>query len=105
MTKPMFKFTEDTSDSWMKDPVYNQMFIKTIQNHSNDLLRIHGYLFLNDVLQNLGLKKTQEGQVTGWIIHPQSSGFVHIEYEELDDQTGYQLTFNVDGVILDKVEF
>ena len=45
-------------------------YLRQKESEANDKLRINGSLFLNDVYEMLGMPKTPEGQVTGWIYNP-----------------------------------
>ena len=84
------------------------------QRLANDQLRAHGYLFLNDVLKDLGIDRTRAGAVTGWVYDPENADKYqndnrvnfHIQPiyrmengEEIVETI--MLNFNVDGVILD----
>jgi hypothetical protein len=104
-------FNAFTSDQW-GSPDYNMMFLKAQQNFANDLLVRNGHLFLNEVFDALGLERTKEGAVTGWVRgHGDSyvdfgisEGFYE-EYELDSDvaKKNIRLCFNVDGVILDLI--
>lgn len=104
---------DESSSAWDRDAEYNKMFLLGTQNHANDKLNIDGYLFLNDVLEWLGLPKTKTGQVVGWLKDGDGDGFVDFgifdinDWKKRDFVNGYErsiiLDFNVDGVILDKI--
>ena len=49
------------------DSSYNEHFLNLQQSHANDVLRIRGRLFLNDVYKMIGMPETKAGQVVGWI--------------------------------------
>jgi hypothetical protein len=59
---------DDTSVNWSETPEYNLMFLKCQQNYANDLLHSRGHLFLNEVYDMLGLKRSTEGAVVGWVV-------------------------------------
>ena len=61
------RFFDEYCLGWRKDAEYNLMFVKQVQNWANDKLKSQGYLYLNDVYEMLGFKKTKAGQVVGWI--------------------------------------
>ena len=96
--------------NWEGNSDYNLMFLKSIQNYANDLLHSRGHVFLNEVLDAIGLKRTEEGQSLGWCLGL-GDDFVDFgidEYysDEYSDahQDGYlkniHLNFNCDGNIL-----
>ena len=107
------RFFDDSCIHWDKDRSVNLMFLKNQQNYANDLLKAKGYLFLNDVYDMLGIPRTKEGQVVGWIydVHnPIGDNFVDFDiYNDHNSEfiNGYEnnllLDFNVDGCILDKI--
>jgi hypothetical protein len=94
-------FEEKTSKNWSTDPAINELFVRQVQNYANDLVRIRGHLFLNEVLDELGLPRTREGQVVGW---RKDSMVRFIPDEFPKDGTAITLDFNVDGNILDAIE-
>lgn len=61
------RFYDDTCISWINDAEQNEAFLKYQENYANEKLRRHGYLFLNDVFEMLGIAKTKAGQVAGWV--------------------------------------
>lgn len=48
------------------DGEINLMFLRSVQNHMNNLLQVRGHLFLNEVLDELSIPRTYEGQLLGW---------------------------------------
>jgi hypothetical protein len=109
-----FLFDKVNSESWSKDPGYNQMFLRSSQSYANDLLRARGYVLLNDVLDMLGIDRTRAGCVVGWVLDGGNSDnyidfgvFDGDEWKAMQFVTGAEksvwLDFNVDGVIYDKL--
>lgn len=72
------KFFDESCAEYNKDPEYNATFLRLTQNHLNDLLRIKGHLFLNEVYDALGIEQTRAGQCVGWIYNrpDEPAGFV-----------------------------
>lgn len=92
---------------------YNLMFLRSQQQLANDKLKADGYLFLSDIYDALGIKKTKMSQTVGWIYKPDGNkngdNFVDfgtvVTNRATDD--GYEevilMNFNVDGPILDLI--
>lgn len=116
------KFFDCTSEQFMfTDPEHrrpdwdaNIRFLNCQQAFANQKLELQGYLFLNDVYEMLGIKPTKAGQVVGWIFDPDNTSidskvsFGIFEPRNHRTINGYEeecilLDFNVDGVIIDKV--
>lgn len=53
--------------NWEKNPSYNLMWLRGIENYCNDLLRSRKHLLVNDILDALGEKRTADGAVNGWL--------------------------------------
>lgn len=91
---------------WTEDADYDTMFIKMQERYFNDLLENKKFVFLNEVYSAFGFPWTKTGQLVGWIYdeddpnHGISIGI----YKECDDSSNqFVLTFNVDGIIIDKI--
>lgn len=104
------------NDNWNEaKPEYNFLFLRQQQNWQNDRLRARGHLFLNEVLDDLGLERTKAGAVVGWIWNGDGDNVVdfglfseasqdHALYNMVTGaEKGLWLNFNVDGVIHDKI--
>lgn len=48
------------------DMKYNHMFIKSVQQYSNDLLKANGCVLLNDIYKFLELPLSREGMTNGY---------------------------------------
>lgn len=107
------RFFDEGCLGWTKNPEMNLYFVKQVQNWANDKLKAQGYLFLNDVYEELGIPKTSAGQVVGWIYDetcPIGDNFVDFGIYDVHSEAkrnfvnGYErnilLDFNVDGNIL-----
>ena len=102
----------ETCIGWTRDPEYNMMFVKQIQNWANDRLQSKGYLYLNEVYEMLGIQRTKAGQVVGWLYNGDGDNYVDFGIFDIKDKqkrrfvNGYEksiwLDFNVDGNILKK---
>ena len=88
---------------------YNLCFLRSICNYENDKLKKEGHLFLNDVLVDLGLSKIKEGQVVGWLYDKENligGNFVDFGIpKKLPKDKKILLKFNVDGVIINSINF
>lgn len=109
------KIFDKFNPNWDSTPEYNMLFLKAQQSYANDLLRVKGYLFLNDVYEMLGFPRTIAGQSVGWLYDPRNcdhtgDNFVDFGIFNIHKQgshdfvNGYEsaiiLDFNVDGNIL-----
>lgn len=117
VASPYAKFFDESSRCWEKDAELNLMFLRREQAYWNDKLRTRGYVFLNEVYERLDIPTTRAGQCVGWIYNPdRPNGDNYIDFGMYDITreptrefvNGLErvilLDFNVDGVILDKIE-
>lgn len=109
-----FDFNAKTAPgNWEANSDYNLMFLRSVENYLNDLLNARGHVFMNEALDALGIKRTPEGAVVGWVKGGKGDGYVDLGFSEYftdeysDIQDGYlrniHLNFNVDGLIWDKI--
>lgn len=108
------KFFDESSKHWTKSPDQNLMFLHQQQNWANDLLRIRGHLFLNEVYDMLDIPRTQAGAQVGWVLGNGDDcvdfGIYSVYADEGRDErhrafvNGHErsilLDFNVDGPII-----
>lgn len=109
------KWFDEGNPNWEPSAGRNMMFLRMQQQFANDKLHMNGYLFLNDVYEMLGMKRTSEGQAVGWVLDGgNSDNFVDFGFEGKQNQEGVRdfingwnkallLDFNVDGVMWDKI--
>lgn len=76
----------------------NLLYLKSVQNHMNELLQIRGHVFLNEAFGRLHMPPTAVGQVCGWIKGPVDFG---IDYSLEDDNPEIACTITHEGYILD----
>lgn len=112
------RFFDEGSERWSNAPSQNLMFLKHNQQYFNDVLKIRGHVFLNEVYDALGVPRTPAGAVCGWIWDTETGdGYVdfgiydrgtgEVSARRRDFVNGYEksilLDFNVDGVIYDLI--
>jgi hypothetical protein len=108
------RFFDETCTCWDRNAEYNLTFLKMRQAEANDMLRIRGHLFLNEVYDLLGMQRSKAGNIVGWVYdenNPDHKGDNYVDfgiYDLYDEQkrafvNGYEksilLDFNVDGNI------
>ena len=104
-----FDFNRHTAPmTWSPNPDYSETYLRNIQNYFNDLLQTRGHVFLNEVLDQIGLKRTPAGAVCGWY---KGAGDDYIDFGYMDSfmrdykidsdlcRKNIHLNFNVDGPI------
>ena len=109
---PYAKVFDEGHRDWRKDPEQNMFFLKALQAQANDMLKSRGHLFLNEVYDLLGFKRTTAGASVGWIYderNPVGDNFIDFGLFEVrrpavaDFVNGYErsiiLDFNVVGDI------
>lgn len=110
------RFYDDGCKGWEKDPEYNLMYLRHVQDYLNDLLRTRGHVFLNEAYDQLGIPRTKAGAIVGWVYNeknPVGDNYIDFGiYDPKDEKArdfvnGYErvilLDFNVDGPILDLI--
>lgn len=116
LTNPFMKFYDESNPNFSKNPTDDLYTLRKREEWFNDRLRAEGYLFLNDVLYDLGFNRCAEGSVYGWVYDPDNPDVhncVDLGIRDIRRKTiqnainGYEpvilLNFNVDGVIIDKL--
>ena len=89
--------------NWSNNRDYNMLYLKNQQTYANNLLRSRGHLFLNEVYDMLGLPRTKDGCVVGWVLGSYVDFGLDNERNEDPERRCQILDFNVDGYILDKI--
>lgn len=106
------RYFDDSCVGWENNPEYVLSYLRSREEEANKRLNANGYLFLNDVYDMLGMKRTKAGAHVGWKKNSTfGDGYISFGIYNITRQgsrdfvNGYQsmvlLDFNVDGVILD----
>ena len=106
-----FIFDSEHTMAYTGDNAYDMMELRMEQELANNLLKARGYIYLNEILDRLGLKTSKMGQVVGWVYNPDDNnadGFVDFGVREIsipnndgELESKIVLDFNVQGNILD----
>lgn len=101
---------------WSPYPENNRTFLQCQEKYMNDILRLNGHVFLNEVYDRLGIPRSMAGTAVGWIYEPgNEERDNYIDFGAFDqDQNmidfmngrskGVWLDFNVDGPIHHEIE-
>lgn len=98
-------FDKQSSTQWVNDAEHNRAFLLAQQNYYNDRLQMYGHVFLNEVYDALGMRRTNVGQHVGWKIDGEDQYIDFGVFEArnarfvLGDEHSLLLDFNVDGLI------
>lgn len=112
MTPYTFCFDE-TANGWVRDAERNKFFLLQQQAWANDQLKSKGHLFLNEVLDMVGIQRTEAGQIVGWVYkddNPTGDNYIDFGIFDIHSEASRNfvngleksiwLTFNVDGPII-----
>ena len=104
------------NDGWTRNAELNKVFLIQQQNWANERLKSQGHLFLNEVYDMLGVKRTKAGAQVGWVYDEKNqNGDNYVDFgifdiyspKARDFVNGLEkvivLDFNVDGCILDMI--
>ena len=107
------RFFDEYNKNWNPTAEFNLLFLRGIQNSVNDLLRLRGHVFLNEVYERLGMDHTKQGAVVGWILNGNGDGYIDFGMYDFaserarafvnNQEPSILLDFNVDGTIYDKI--
>lgn len=106
-TKFTVRYDRHTSRNWSSDPMINELFLRVIKNQMLDQLRARGHVFLNEVYDQMGLRRTSSGQLVGWLYFGDGEEVPLWEETSKQDKDGnsvYIIEFETQGVIYDKIE-
>jgi len=114
---PYARIFDESHPDWLKDAEQNLYRLKALQAQANDMLKARGHLFLNEVYDLLGFKRSTAGTAVGWVYDPRDpigDNFVDFGLYEVarpkavDFVNGYErsfiLDFNVVGDITNYIE-
>lgn len=94
------------NQSWTSNKDLNVLFLKAQEDYANHLLHARGHVFLNEIYDMLGFKRTPAGQVVGWVQNGFDLDFVidfGLNEQDASNEDRIYLVFNVAGVMYDKI--
>lgn len=104
---------DERNDNCRQDPMRNFLFLKSVQTHAQNRLELRGYVFLNEVLHDLGIEQVPEGQSAGWLYNGDGDNVVDFGFMSANDphsvafrdgrERTVRLNFNIDGDIQAKM--
>lgn len=109
---PYAVYFDETSPQWRSDPLHNEYFLKAQERYANDKLNANGHVFLNEVYDSLGIKRSKAGNLVGWVKNGPGDGFIDFDIYNarnavdgvmVTEGHGLYLDFNVDGLIWDLI--
>lgn len=105
---------DETCRGWERDAQLNKTVLLQTQRYFNDRLKIKGHVFLNEVLDELGIPRCKMGNIVGWFYdekNPVGDNFIDFGLFDLQDENkryflngrekSVWLDFNCDGNILE----
>lgn len=95
---------DDSCCYWEDSAKLNQLFLINIRQRVNRQLKCYGHVFLNEVYDLLGYKRTPLGAIMGWVYEKDKKIDFGLTKEYYKNPTvNVPLHFNIDGVIVNKI--
>lgn len=102
---------DETASGWQRDAEANKFFLLRQQEYANEKLRANGRIFLNEVLDMVGIQRCPAGQHVGWVLNSEKGdGFIDFGIFNMNSEANRNfvngleksiwLNFNVDGDIM-----
>jgi hypothetical protein len=79
------RFFDETCTAWCKDAEYNLVFVMNAEKTANRKLKQQGQLFLNEVYDLLGMQRSKDGQIVGWVYDPEVPNKIDFNIHDLND--------------------
>ena len=113
-----FVWSEETATQYKRSYDMNHTLLRSFERFANDILNTRGHIFLNEILDDLGLERTSSGAIVGWVkdYNPHNPNNDQYITFGLDDPVNEErqdaheamvqpwfLNFNVDGNIYDLI--
>lgn len=102
------RWFDEFNPNWDNNSETNRFFLLSVQAQMNDLLRARGHVFLNEVFDRLGFKRTPAGARCGWVWQGDGDNVIDFGLFKTDEahkdfinswEKSVLLDFNVDGDI------
>ncbi|MDD3229740.1 MAG: DUF6353 family protein [Oscillospiraceae bacterium] len=104
------RYYDENCKEWTNRSDYNLMRIKAQEDYFNNMLKIRGHVFLNEIYDQLGMERTKAGQIVGWVFGAGGDNIIDFGiYAECNKDfvnmktPNVLLDFNVDGVVYDLI--
>lgn len=104
-----FRFNHNNMN-WNSTTEYNEIYLKNQEHYANDLFSARGHIFLNEILDLLGIERVDFGQLVGW---KKGNGDDYVDFgvtrmlEPVGDsgilEEVFVMNFNVDGETWDQI--
>ena len=113
-----FVWSEETATQYKRSYDMNHTLLRSFERFANDILNTRGHIFLNEILDDLGLERTSSGAIVGWVKdynphNPNNDQYITfglndpVNEERQDAHEAmvqpWFLNFNVDGNIYDLI--
>jgi len=113
-----FVWSEQTATQYKRSYDTNHSLLRSFERFANDILNTRGHIFLNEILDDLGLERTSVGAIVGWVKdynphNPNNDQYITfglndpVNEERQDAHEAmvqpWFLNFNVDGNIYDLI--
>lgn len=93
-----YDFDRNASYAWVSNNKVNELYIRAQEQYIRELVLVKNYVFLNEVLDALGMDRTPWGQLYGW---KKDYGYVDFGYSEDNKNHKITLNFNCTYILKD----
>jgi len=114
LTYSCFRDLSESHDPYILNAIDNDRedylaaLVNWKQDYFNELLKVDGYVFLEEVYNSFGLEQPLVDLAVGWEIDSENGdGFIDLGYRVIERENGSKLYIidpNVDGLISSRIE-
>jgi hypothetical protein len=90
------------NDNWEPSPRQNLYYLQSVIEHFENVLRLRGYVFLNEIYRHMGYEITNAGQSLGWLKNdPDGDGYISFGIESDSENAVKFINGTISDVIID----
>lgn len=71
---------EETSATFIGNKDYDELFLRSFSNYTNDYLKTYGYISLETILRNIGINKIDPDELDETAVYRFNGHYLHFDY-------------------------
>lgn len=88
-------FKKGTSALWEENDLYNEFFLKHVEQTMNEYLKYKSFVTLKDVYDMIGFQTTDISLYYGWT----KEQYDHIKMKTIKEENSFKIVFKVEPIL------